>query len=495
MKVLILIPFLLYLIVLFSFDLFSKRKISSGTNSFFPGDTKVHAFVAAISMAVSARGSWLLLGVTTQAYILGLSAVWLVAGFIVSEFFLLLFLAPAIHKFAGTHNCLTINDLFTSRFKGENKALRMILTVVLLFFSISFISAQFIGGGIAFYAFAGISNAYGIIITGVIVLFIILFGGFKALTNLDVFQSLIILCIFIVIPATVIIRSEGPGNLYSEILKTNPGLFDLRALSAGTLLGFLSIGLGSTGNPGIIAKYMSVSESGSFRKIAFLNTSVSLLLATGALLTGMFARYSFPFPDSIPGADPNNVFIGLAGATLSPLMLGVVLCSIFAAGLSASGTHIIVSASTVFSEFFDKTHSGIKNISQAKLNYLSRASIVLIVYIAIFAGALIDSGFYGLMLFAWGGLGASFGPAILFSFWWKETTANGIIAGVVTGALTVIIWKSIPFLSENVYELIPGFMLSSIAVWIGSTIDKMIVTSKYNRTARFEDIKKSGFWE
>jgi sodium/proline symporter len=493
MKVLILIPFLLYLAILFIVGFFLKRNETEDAQGFFTGHKRINRFVTAISTAVSARGSWLLLGVTTQAYIIGLSTIWLVAGFIISEFLLFLFLAPAIRAYSEKHNCITINDLFLSRFKGENNSLRIVISAVLVFFSLSFISAQFIGGGVAFYALTGISNWYGVIITGVLMLIIILSWGYKSQNYMDVFQALIILTILIVVPLIVSIRSEGPRNIEIEILKTFSGFFDLGNISIGAILGFLSVGLGSVGNTGLIVKYMSIEDSGQFPRIALLNTAISILLAAGAVITGIIGRFAFPTPDSIPGSDANNIFFGLAGISLSPLLLGLVLCAVFAAGLSAVGSHIFTSASTIASEFLNRSQT--KNISQTKLNFLSRLSIVVLVYIAIFAGILIDSGFYSLMLFAWAGLGASFGPAIILSFTWKGTTAAGILAGVITGASTVIIWKSIALISGPVYELIPGFILASLAVWIGSSIDRFILTKKYNRTARFEEINKSVYQE
>jgi sodium/proline symporter len=495
MKVQILIPFFIYIILLIIFSIFTARKDFEGMTDFFLGERKINRFVVAISTALSARGAWLILGVSTQAYIMGLSSIWMVVGFIISEFLLFLFLAPVIRKYSEEHSCLTITDLFTSRFKDSNNYLRIIVSILLIFFSLIFISSQFKGGSIAFYALLGISNIYGIIITGVIILLFILFGGYKTLVITDVFHSIIILSMLLCLPVIVLIRLKGFGNLQAEIFDISPDFFNFKTLSAGTLYGFLSLGLASTGNPNILTKYMSIHGSRHFTGIAIVNTIMNILMVTGAICIGMFARVYFPSSDSIPGADSQNVYIGLAGAILHPLLLGVVFISIFAAVLSAAGSQILVSASTVIIDIYEKTLNKGKGISQSKLIFLSRIAIVVLIYIAILLGMLIEMDFYQLFLFTSAGLGAALGPALILSFQWKGTTGLGIRAGAIIGALTVIIWKSLPVLSDKVYELIPGFIFATIAVWLGSRIDKSMFTYKFNQKERYEDIKKASPFE
>jgi sodium/proline symporter len=487
MKVQILIPFLIYLLLLVVIGIYTMRSVAGGMSSFFLGEKKMNRFVIAVSSAVSARGAWMLMGITTQAYVMGLSAIWIIAGFLLSEFLLFIFVAPRIRKYSEENNCLTLTDLFTSRFKSHKKSLRIIIATTLLFFSLCFISSQFLGGGNAFYAFFGLSSTNGIIITGVIVLVFTFLGGFKTLTYSDLFQAFVIICVLLILPIFILIRREGFENIHADILYGSPDFFSLKALSMGTFFGFLSIGLGSFGNPNILIKNMSVKTPLKYPIVAFVNILTSVLIAIGALCTGVFARVYFPLPDSIPGADSQNVYIGLAGAVFSPIMLGIVLTSIFAALISASGSQILISASTVARELYEKTLMAGKHISQVQLAFYSRIAIVV--------GIIIDTDFNSFVLFSLAGLGASIGPAIIVTLFWKGVTSGGIGAGVLTGGLTVIFWKCIPILSDNLYELIPGFILGLLAIWFGSKIDKKLASQKYNRKASYEDIKKAGSWE
>ena len=452
----------------------------------------MNRFVGAISAVVSARGAWLLFGVTTQAYITGLSAVWMVAGFIISETLLFLFLGPVIRKYSGKHACLTITDIFTSRFRDEKKSLRILVSGVLIFFSLLFISSQFMAGGRAFYAMLGLSPLNGVIITGIIVLLSVLPGGFKTLSYSDVFQTFIILAVLVSLPIIMLIRLEGFTNLHAEIIAADPDFFDLNALSTGTLIGFLSIGFGSPGNPNILQKYISVNNPKHFRGMTLVNAITNIVMAGSALCTGIFARVYFPASDSIPGANPQNVFIGLAGVIFSPLLLGVVLASIIGSIISSSGSQILVSASAVVSDLYEKTFNKGKPSSQASLTFFSRIAIVILVYTAILAGIFIDTDLYRFMLFTFAGLGASIGPAIILSLLWKDATKGGIMAGIITGTLTVIAWRFIPSVSTSLFEFAPGFILATLAIITGSKIDRNLTIRKYNRKAKYEEIKKAG---
>ncbi len=495
MKVQILFPFIIYLFLLILIIIFTTRSAKKSVTGFFLGESKINRFVVAISSVISVRSSWLLLGVTSQAYIMGLSAVWLIAGFIISEFLLFIFLGPALRNYSEKNNCITITDVITSRFADRQISLRIVLSLVLLFFLLSFISSQLIGGGRALYAFLGLSATNGIIITGVIVLIFSFIGGFKTLNYSDILQLIIILLVILSIPLIILMRRDGFENLYSEILVTRPDFFDINSISLGTLIGFLSFGLGSTGNPHLLVKYMSIDNSRHFRSAALVNLLTNILIGGGALSVGLLARSYFPGNDSIPGADPQNIFIGLAGVVLTPVLLGLVLSSVFAAIISSAGSQALVSASTSVLDFFEKTlHAG-KKFSQARLIFYSRISLVFLVYLAIIGGVFIKMDYSKFVLFAWAGLGASIGPAILFTLFSKNVTGAGILTGIITGAITVIVWKNIPGLSETIYELLPGIILSTISTLIGSSVDKNLIARKYNRKARYDDIKKTGSWD
>ena len=491
MKVLILIPFIFYLISLFAYSYFKNRNITLDKTDFFLGNRKTGLFLTAISFAVSSRSSWLLLGITTQAYVMGFSAIWLVLGFFIAEGLLFVFIFPLLRKFSGIKNMETITDIFSFRFKDDSSALKIIITLVVLFFTVLFISAQFVGGGSTFYALLGISNIYGIIITAITTLLIILLGGHRLLSRLDFFNSVLIFGTLLFLAIFVFTQIDSFAFIHSEIIKNQPEYFKLRIIAIGSFIGFLSIGLSSAGNPGILFKFMSVSERVSFPKLAIISSILSIIMGCSAIIVGLAARMYFPLTEAIPGADAQNAFLGLAGELLHPILLGVVLCTIFASLMSSASAQIMVTGSSLLNDIYSAILSRNKSHTPVKLRFVASFAVVLIVYIAIVPAILIDTDFYGLILFAWAGFGASIGPALIAAFKWKGASIYGIYAGVINGALTVVIWKIIPGFSEAIYELIPGIIVSFISIWLGSYFEKKLIEIRFNRKASYDEIKKS----
>jgi len=491
MNLKILIPLFIYIFLSFIISYFSRRKQPHSMESFFLGERKINPVIIGISSAVAARGSWLLLGITTQAYILGLSAVWLIAGFIFTELVLGIFLAPLMSQKSHQHHCITIPDMFSSCFKDNKNTLRIISSFAILFFILVSVSAQLSGGGKVFYALFGLPASNGIIITGIAVLLITVYGGYKTLSYLDILNAVIIAGILIAIPVIILIRKDGFEQMQAEILLSKPEYFNIKALTTGILLGFISIGLGSAGNPHVLMKYMSVSNRQAIPWMVLFTLLSNILLAGGALCLGIFARAYFPAEEFIPGADAQNVFIGIGGLLLTPIFLGLILTSVFASVVSAAGSQTLVSAATLINDFYQKILKKNHAFSQSKLVFFSRIAILAFVYTAILAGSLFGHDYYNIFLFAWAGFGATLGPAILMSLFWKDSMSEGIIAGMITGAVTVIIWKSIPFLADKLYELFPGIVFSFIAIVIGSYLSKAISIRKYNRRARYRDIRNT----
>lgn len=493
MKVLILIPFILYLIALFTYNYLQSRKITIDKTGFFLGDRKSGLFQTAASLSVSSRSSWLLLGITTQAYIMGFSAIWMVLGFFISEGLLFVFIFPLLRKFSGIKNMQTITDIFAFRFKDDSSSLKLIITSVLLFFTLVFISAQFIGGGSIFYALLGTSNYHGIIITAVVSLLLILIGGQKFLSRIDLFNSVLIFGSLVMLTVSAFTRIEGISTLQEEIIKNQPEFFGLKILAIGTFIGFVSVGFSSAGNPGILFKLMSVSEEVAFPRLAIFTTILNFLLAFTAILVGISARLFFPLIDAIPGADSQNAFIGLAGELLHPVLLGFVFCALFASLMSSASAQIMVSGSSLLNDIYSGVLSRGKTYTSGKLRFIANFAVVFIVYIALLPAILIEIDFNSFILFAWAGFGASFGPALLACFLWKGSSIYGIKAGVITGALTVLIWKVLPGFSYAFYELIPGVILSSIAIWIGSQLERKLIEIRFNKTAKYKTIIKTNY--
>jgi len=478
--------FIGYILLVIGLGIYSARFSSAGISNYFIGGRKMGMFVVAVSAVVSGRSAWLLLGFTGMSFAMGLSAIWAVLGYIIVEFFLFFFYAPRLRRFSGTNDCITFPDFFSERFDDKKGILRIVTVVIIIIFMVAYVSAQFVAGGKAFSASFLLTETQGILITAAIILFYTIVGGFLAVSLTDTIQGIIMVFALLVLPLVAISHIGGFGEFFSEASKLNQGsFFNPFALGMGTMIGFLGIGLGSPGNPHIIVRYMSIEKGESLHKVAYIGTATNLLLALGALFTGMVGRIYFPEVAYLPAADAENVYPALAQQHLHPILFGVVISSIFAAIMSTADSQLLVAASAVVRDVYQKLVKKQSKLSQLKLVFLSRAVVFLLVMLALFLALAAGQVVFWLVLFAWAGLGAAFGPTSLLAIFWKRTNLQGVIAGIVTGALTVIAWSRIPVLKGFIYELVPAFVLAFLATIIVSLL------TKPNQIAeqKFEDFK------
>lgn len=466
----ILLPVIIYFLLLVITGIISTRFSSQGISEFFLGDRKMHRLVVALSAVISGRSAWLLLGFTGMVFSMGISAIWAVAGYIIVEFILFLIYAPRLRRFTEDNDCLTIPDFFAARFPEKTAFLRILLVIIFLVFMVTYVSAQFVGGGKAFQTNFPVSQNTGIIITAGIVLMYTILGGFLAVSLTDVLQAFIMLITLVGLPVFGIIRMDGWANIAEKLTAVDNDFLDPFAIQTSLMIGFAGIGLGSPGNPHILVRYMSIKDPDQFTWTAIMGTIWNIFLAGGALFIGLIGRAYFVTVDVLPGADPENVYLALTNEIFPPVLVGVILASILAAIMSTADSQLLVAASSIVRDIYDKLILKDKPVSQKRMTLLSRITIFVLVIIAVFLGIATEDLVFWFVLFAWAGLGAAIGPTSILALFWGKTSRTGVIAGLITGTLTVFIWKKIPLLNEMIYELIPAFILSFLMTVIFSLV-------------------------
>jgi sodium/proline symporter len=464
--------FVVYLLIVIAIGVLSARFSSTGVGHFFVGGRKMHRFVVALSAVVSGRSAWLLLGVTGMAYTMGASATWAVVGYIVAEMFLFLFYATRLRRFSEKYDCVTVPDFYAARFGDRSGALRTILIVIILIFMVGYISAQFVGGGKAFAGSFGLSPTTGVILTAAIVVVYTSVGGFLAVSLSDTLQACIMIAALVLVPATALADRGGLTAVLTELQAFDPTLVDPFALSFGAAIGFLGIGLGSPGNPHIIVRYMSIADPDQLRFSAVVGTIWNVVMAWGALFIGLVGRAYFPDVAMLPDGDTEQLYPILAQQQLHPVFFGVVVASIFAAIISTADSQLLVAASSVVRDFYEKIlHRG-EVIPQKRLVLYSRIVVMLLVLGALIFGVLAEDLVFWLVLFAWAGLGAAIGPTSILALFWRGTTRAGVMAGLVTGTLVTIAWEKIPYLAARMYELVPAFFAALLVTVVVSRLTK-----------------------
>jgi SSS family solute:Na+ symporter len=215
---------------------------------------------------------------------------------------------------------------------------------------------------------------------------------------------------------------------------------------------------------------MSVSDPRALRKSCVIGTVWNVLMAWGAVFIGLVGRAYYRRLDAIPGGDQENLFPFLASEHLHPLIMGMVAASILAAIMSTADSQLLVASSGVVRDIYQKIAAKGRSISQKKLVLLSRIVVSVLVITALILGFVAKQYVFWLVLFAWGGLGASFGPPLLLSLFWKRTTKAGVAAGFVSGTAITIVWNQVSFLKNIIYELVPAFFVSALLTVIISLL-------------------------
>ncbi len=463
--------FVVYLLLLIGIGFASARFSSAGLSEFFLGGRKMNRLVVALSAVVSGRSAWLLLGVTGMAFTLGAPALWAVAGYTAVEALLFLFYAPRLRRFSERYDSITVPDFFADRFDDDGR-LRVVLAAVILVFMVAYVAGQFVGGGKAIGASFGLSPSTGILITAGIVLAYTVLGGFLAVSLTDTVQAVFMLFALLVLPWTAIVELGGWGAMTGQLAALDPGLPDPMAIALGAGLGFVGIGLGSPGNPHILVRYMSIRDPRQLRFAAVVGTLWNVLMGAGAVLIGMVGRAYIHSVDLLPRSDPENLFPVLAQQHLPAAVFGVVVAAIFAAIMSTADSQLLVAASTVVRDVYEKVVRRGRPLSQRALVVLSRLVVTALVVLALVLGWLADELVFWIVLFAWAGLGAALGPTSILALFWRRTTRAGVFAGIVAGTLTTFVWYLTPALKESLYELIPAFGAGLVATVVVSLLTR-----------------------
>jgi SSS family solute:Na+ symporter len=339
-----------------------------------------------------------------------------------------------------------------------------------------------------------------VIISAVIVLAYTVLGGFVAVSITDMLQAFFMLFGLVVLPIVALISFGGLSNLYNAIVgaKGFP-MVDPLALGFGGMVGYLGIGLGSPGNPHILVRYMSIKDPKLLRKAALIGTVWNVIMAWGAIFIGLVAKAQLE-TGMVAGdvfSDPEKIFPCMAAQLMHPFILGLMIASVFAAIMSTVDSQLLVASSAISRDIYQKVIKGGSEVAEKHMVFISRIIILGMVIFATIIGIIAikypdaKNLVFWLVLFAWGGMGASFGTTLLLALFWKGTTKWGVFAGLISGTVITIIWKTLRTMPEYkslIYELIPAFSISFVLVILVSIFTKppegaeqelMEISSKY----------------
>ena len=470
----VLVSLALYFLLMIGIGIWAYFKAENDSSGYMLGGRNLSPGVAALSAGASDMSGWLLLGLPGAMFSDGLSSMWIALGLTLGAFANYLLVAPRLRVYTEiADNAITLPDYFANRFEDKSHLLRVISAVVIILFFTVYTAASLAGGGKLFDSALGMSYSSGLWVTAGVVVIYTLFGGFLAVSTTDFVQGVIMLFAMIIVPIVAFTDLGGVGATTNAIRNIDPTMLDI--FSGMTFLGVLSLmawGLGYFGQPHIIVRFMAIRSVKDVPRARNIGMSWMIVSLIGALMTG-FAGRAYVQKTAMTLDDPETIFIVFTNFLFHPLVSGFLLAAILAAIMSTISSQLLVVSSSltrdVYKLFFDR------EASESRQVMVGRISVVLVAVVAIFLASDPDSSVLSLVSNAWAGFGAAFGPLVLISLMWKRMNRNGALAGMIVGALTVIIWIYGGFETSNgtplndwLYAIIPGFILSSIAIVIGS---------------------------
>ncbi|WP_198593415.1 sodium/proline symporter PutP [Vibrio splendidus] len=463
--------FIAYLIMMLAIGVIAYKRTSNSTD-YFLGGRSLGPWPAALSAGASDMSGWLLLGLPGYAYAAGFEAFWLAGGLLIGTWANWLISAKRLRTYSITTESLTLPEFLSRRFNDNSKLIQTISAFFILLFFLFYTSSGLVAGGKLFETVFGLDYTIAVIIGTVCVVSYTLFGGFLAVSWTDLVQGLLMSAALLIVPIAAM--NGGLGQLSSDLHNINPELLTLwndakgEPLSAIAIISLAAWGLGYFGQPHILARFKATRSNKDLvtaRRIAVIWTALSMI---GAMLVGLVGLIYVTNSGAPKLDDGEKIFMLLVNAMFHPVIAGILLAAILAAIMSTADSQLLVSSSAMAEDLYKQILK--KDATSEEIVRVGRFAVILISLIALVLAMTPDSSVLGLVSYAWAGFGAAFGPAIVLSLYWPRMNRNGALAGIVVGGVTIVLWKQFTGGWFDVYEIVPGIILSTLSIVIVSLI-------------------------
>ncbi|MBD8213336.1 sodium/proline symporter PutP [Erwinia persicina] len=452
---------------------FIAYRSTKNFDDYILGGRSLGSFVTALSAGASDMSGWLLMGLPGAIFLSGISESWIAIGLTLGAYLNWKIVAGRLRVQTEHHdNALTLPDYFSSRFEDTSKLLRVISALVILVFFTIYCASGVVAGARLFESTFGMSYETALWAGAAATIVYTFVGGFLAVSWTDTVQATLMIFALILTPVMVILAVGGLDDAMTVIrAKSIENVDMLKNLNIVAIISLLGWGLGYFGQPHILARFMAADSHRSIRTARRIGMTWMILCLAGAVAVGFFGIAYFQNHVEQAGEVSQNserIFIELTRILFNPWIAGVLLSAILAAVMSTLSCQLLVCSSALTEDLYKNFLR--KGASQRELVWVGRMMVLLVAAIAIALASNPDNRVLGLVSYAWAGFGAAFGPVVLLSLVWKRMTRNGALAGMIVGAVTVLVWKQWGWL--DLYEIIPGFLFASIAIVVFSLFGK-----------------------
>ncbi len=449
---------------------------SDTLSKYILGGRSLNPWVSAMSAQASDMSGWLLIGLPGTAYIIytGTSeAIWTAIGLWLGTYLNWLFVAKRLRKYTFVSgDSITLPDFFENRFRDSKHILRLVSGIFIVIFFLVYTSSQFAAGGKLFTTIFGVDYKVGLIIGAVIILAYTTLGGFNAVCSTDTIMGVTMFVALIIVPIFALSDVGSTTGLQERLAQLTPeslgffpqdGAGHINTLLLASSLGW---GLGYFGQPHILARFMAIrtpDEVQKSRLIAMVWVTVTL---AAAIIVGVIGKAMFP-----DLADPETVFMHMINHLFNPVIAGLLMTAILAAIMSTASSQLLVTAASISRDILAPIFK--RDVEGRGIVWASRIAVVAVSIAAIVMALDPNSSVFGIVSCAWGGFGSAFGPLILFSLFWRRMTRPAAIAGMITGGVVDLFWYNMSGGIFDIYEIIPGFLFSSIVIIVVSLCTKV----------------------
>lgn len=465
----ILAMFILYVAIVF---LIGIRAIfhTHNLSDYILGGRNLSGPVAGLGAGASDMSGWLLMALPGAAFVAGINEIWLPIGLATGAFLNWYFVAKRLRIYTElANNSLTVPAYLENRFNDKSKVLRSTTALVILLFFTFYASAGFVAGAFLTQSLFHLNYLHALLITGLIIVAYTCIGGFLAVSWVDFFQGTLMFFALLIVPIITMLHVGGWHELITKLAVNGKDYFDaFHGISVIGIFSLLAWGLGYFGQPHILVRFMAAKSSKVIPLARFICMTWMILALYGAIFTGLTGNAYF---HSL--TNPETVFILLAQNLFNPWIAGILIAAVLSAIMSTVAAQMLASTSALTEDFYRAFSR--KNASHVELVIVARISLLIIAAIALWIASKPGGTILQLVAYAWSGLGASFGPIIIISLYWHRMTRNSAIGGMLTGAVTVIVWEILGKRVGSIftlYSIIPGFLLNSIVVYGISLLGK-----------------------
>lgn len=451
------LAFLIYISCLLAIGLLASKKQKTASG-FLLGNRSLGYWVAAISANASDMSVWIFMGLPVAVYTLGIIEAWMAVGLILFMWLNWQIVAPRLRRMTEKYDSLTLFHFFEKRTGQNAKALRITSALIATFFLTIYISAGITGMGYLFESLFGINFILGCILSIGAILIYASLGGFNAICYTDFAQGIFLLLVIVFVPFAVFLSHGDETFMAKEISFGSFFPSTMTDLNHALILAF-GWGIGYFGQPHILNKFMAVKNPSELYKSQIIGTIWQILALGGSILTGVAAWYYF----KAPLADSELIFIEMTKGLFSPFFASLVLCAILSATLSTIDSQIIVLASVVSEDLYGQLIN--KNSDDKQILFVSRIATIVICLVGFGLAMLKIGSIHDVVYYCWVGMGASFGPVVLASLYFKKVTKEALLTGMIAGATIGIGWI---LTGSPISATIPGFVTGFLTILLVS---------------------------